>query len=229
MQLKRLLKYLTSIILKKQKDSPLLVAIDGVDASGKTTLAKELSSQLKKSGRLVIQTSIDGFHNPKSIRYAQGENSPSGYYFDSFNYQALKESLLNPLVSTKLQYRTAVFDYRTDSKISSPIQTATKDSILVMEGIFLFRPQLIHYWDIKIFLDVDFKTTIKRVLKRTTEIEYIGNKQKILDKYQRRYIPGQQLYLKRVKPKEKADIVIDNNDFTNPTITKMNRNLLVAT
>ncbi len=220
MKQKELVKHLVAVILKKQKDSPLLIGIDGVDASGKTILAEKLAGELKKSKRPIIRASIDGFHNPKHIRYAKGENSPEGYYFDSFNYKAIAEALLNPLSFGKLQYKTAVFDYRTDLEVVSPVKTATKDSILIMEGVFLFRPELANYWDIKIFIDVDFKITIKRAVKRTAEIEHIGTEQEILDKYKKRYIPGQQIYFEQAHPKEKANIVIDNSDFENPVIIK---------
>ena len=220
MERKELLKHLATVILEKQKDSPILVGIDGVDASGKTTLAGELVSELKGSGRQIIQASIDGFHNPKSIRYAKGENSPEGYYSDSFNHKAIAEVLLDPLSSGELQYKTGVFDYRTDSEVVLPVQTATRDSILIMEGIFLFRPELINYWDIKIFVDADFKITVKRAIKRAAEREYIGAEKEILDKYEKRYIPGQQLYFEKAQPKEKADIIIDNSDFENPVIMK---------
>lgn len=192
----------------------------GIDASGKTTLANELASKLKGSDRPIIRASIDGFHNPKSVRYAKGKNSPEGYYFDSFNYKAMTESLLDPLNFGRLKYKTAVFDYRTDSEVFSPIRTTAKDSILIMEGVFLFRPELADYWDVKIFMDVNFKINVKRAVKRTAEIEYIGTEQEILDKYQKRYIPGQQIYFEQAHPKEKADIVIDNNDFENPIIIK---------
>ncbi len=216
----KLLKRLASAILEKQKDSPLFVGIDGVDASGKTTLAEELVNELKESGRQIILASIDGFHCPKSIRYSKGENSPEGYYFDSFDYKAVVNVLLEPLSSDTLQYTRAVFDYRTNSKVVSPVQTATKDSILIMEGIFLFRPELLRYWDIKIFVDADFKITVDRAIRRDDEREKIGAKQDIINKYKKRYIPAQQIYFKNVKPKEKADIIIDNNNFENPVITK---------
>ena len=126
------------------------MGIDGVDASGKTTLAGELADELEKSSRPIIQASVDDFHNTKSIRCAKGENSPEGYYYDSFNYKAMTEVLLDPLSSGKVQYKTAIFDYRTNLEVVLPIETADRDSILVMEGIFLFRPELINYWDIKI-------------------------------------------------------------------------------
>ncbi|MEK6874224.1 MAG: hypothetical protein AABX52_00555 [Nanoarchaeota archaeon] len=217
---KELLDYLASIILKKQKNAPIFVGIDGVDAAGKTTLADKLVKELEGSSRLIIRASIDSFHNPRHIRYSKGENSSEGYYFDSFNYKAMVKVLLDPLSSGKLKYQTAIFDYKTDSKIILPVQTATNNAILVMDGIFLFRPELVNYWDIKIFIDVDFKITLKRVIKRSDEVLYLGTEQDIINKYNQRYIPGQQIYFEQANPKEKADIIIDNSDFQNPVIKR---------
>ncbi len=183
-------------------------------------MANELADELKGSGRNIIRASVVGFHNPKGIRYSKGEDSPEGYYFDSFNHEAMAEVLLDPLSSGNFQYETAVFDYATDSEVVLPVQIATSDSILITEGIFLFRPELVKYWDLKIFIDVDFKIAVKRAIGRGTEREYIGAEQEITDRYNQRYIPGQKLYFKKANPKEQADIVIKNSDFENPIITK---------
>src|SRR5262245_16501194 len=99
---------------------PVRVAIDGVDGVGKTTLADELVEPLRRHGRAVIRASIDGFHNPRSIRYKLGRTSPEGYFRDSFNYSALTTDLLTPLGPGGSRiYRSAVFDYRMDSEVAA--------------------------------------------------------------------------------------------------------------
>src|SRR5579863_2110969 len=80
-----------------QRPHPVRVAIDGVDAAGKTKLADALAAALEGQQRAVIRASIDGFHRPRAERYQRGADSPLGYYADSFNYPALRESLLLPL------------------------------------------------------------------------------------------------------------------------------------
>ena len=45
------------------------------------------------------------------------------------------------------------------------------------------------------------------------------------DRYRRRYIPGQELYLSACKPREAADIVIDNSDFERPFIVGSDGNV----
>jgi uridine kinase len=213
-----LLQYLAAAILGIKKDSPILVGIDGVDASGKTTLADELATVLRTSNRPIIRASIDDFHNPEKMRYAKGKDSPEGYYRDSFNYKALQDVLLRPLRDGNPQYQSAVFDYRTDSTIAEPMQKVPKNAILIMDGIFLLRPELVRYWNYKIFLDVDFETSLKRAISRAAEKEHPGGEQANIRKYKERYIPGQQIYFEEAKPKKQADIVINNTDFSNPVI-----------
>jgi uridine kinase len=216
----RLFSYLSHVILDYKKELPVLAGIDGVDASGKTTLADKLAGHLEKSGRQIIRASIDGFHNPSSVRYRQGRESSDGYYRDSFNHELIIENLLRPLGTSDLKFKEKVFDYRLDKEINIREQKAEKDAILIMDGIFLFRPELLHYWDIKIFLDAGFDVTLHRPIKRAKDRKDPDTEQDIIDLYNRRYIPGQKLYFQEASPQEKADIVIDNNDYNNPFIIR---------
>lgn len=72
-------------ILLIERPHPIRVAIDGIDAAGKTTLAKQLATILEEQGRSVIQASIDDFHNPKAVRQQRGTLSPEGYFYDTQN------------------------------------------------------------------------------------------------------------------------------------------------
>src|SRR5919201_5401716 len=108
-----------------RRPHPVRVAIDGVDAAGKTTLADELAAVLRGRGREVIRASIDGFHRPRAERYRRGELSPEGYYHDSFDYNAVREAILGP------------------GGVQAPL-----NSILLFDGIFLLRPELTEHWDL---------------------------------------------------------------------------------
>ena len=215
----QIVKYLAKAILDRNTTHPLRVGIDGVPASGKTTLSNDLAEELKKSGRQVIYAAVDGFHNPKKTRYRKGRESPEGYLLDSYNNQAVIDNLLIPLgPGGSLEIKTAIFDFLIDSEVEIPVLKAVKDAILVMEGIFLFRPELTGYWDLKIFLDIDFSISLDRALGR--DGYYLGNEADIREMYEKRYIPGQMLYFAASKPKEQADILIDNNDFGNPRVIR---------
>lgn len=214
---KELLTYVADKITRIQQHHPVRVAIDGFCAAGKTMLANELSGILRSTDRQIIRISADDFHNPREIRYRQGRNSGEGYYRDAFDHAAIIEHVLKPLgAGGGWQYRRATLDFMSDVTVVVPAETANQDAILLMDGVFLFRPELIHSWDFKIFIDVDFKITVQRAVKR--DGYYLGSEQEILEKYNQRYIPGQRIYVQEVKPLERADIVIDNNDFESPVI-----------
>lgn len=202
------------------KEQPILIAIDGVDTSGKTTFSKKLSEYLVKYGHKVINASIDGFHNPRNIRYKRGAQSSEGYYRDSFNYDSLIKNLLEPLSSgSNLPYRTSIFDFKTESKIQEDFKYATKDSILIMEGVFLLRPEISGFWDYSIFLHVDFDQVILRAKERDGYL--FGSEDEITRRYIHKYIPGQQLYIREANPYEKANLIIDNSNYLEPKIISL--------
>jgi uridine kinase len=158
----------------------------------------------------VIRASIDGFHNPASIRHQRGTTSPEGYYYDSFNYQALKDLLLIPLgPNGTLKYCSAVFDYRADSAFEAEPVSANSNAILLFDGVFLLRPELMNYWDLSIFVDAAFDVTLARAMQR--DVALFGNSENVRTRYEQRYIPGQKIYLEHCKPKQNATIVVNND------------------
>ena len=176
-------------------------------------MADELVEPIRRRGRQVIRASIDGFHNPRSVRYKRGRHSPEGYFRDSFNHDALIESLLAPLSpGGTRRYRDAVFDHITDSEVVVPAETAEHDAVLMFDGIFVHRPELMPYWDFTIFLDARFDVTVPRNARRS------GGSPDVEDKDNRRYVQGQRLYLKQCQPKSLATLVVDSNDFENPRL-----------
>jgi uridine kinase len=216
-KLEALFEYLAQNIAQMRRSYPLRIAVDGVDASGKTCFADGLASVLKGKQCVVIRASVDGFHNPKSIRRQRGDLSPEGFYHDSYNYPALIHNLLKPLgPGGSLEYRTQVFDVEKDEPIDSPLRTTSGDAILLMDGIFLLRPELLPFWDLKIFLQADFKNTVQRGAARDASL--YGSRQTAEERYWERYVPGQELYLRLADPVDNADILIDNNDLESPNL-----------
>jgi uridine kinase len=132
---------------------PLRVAVDGPPAAGKTTLADELALLLRSRGREVIRASTESFHLPRAQRYRRGEFSPEANYHDSFDYDTLRRVLLDPLgPDGDRRYQHAVYDLDTDTALSPPATAAPADAVLLLDGVFLLRPELIGRWDLSIFV-----------------------------------------------------------------------------
>jgi uridine kinase len=128
-----------SMIAQVQCPHPTRVAIDGVDAAGKTTLADELAVIVERLARPVVRASIDGFHNPSEIRRRRGSLSPVGYFQDSFDHTALLEELLGPLgPGGSRAFRRAVFNHRTDTRVEARIDHAPADAVLLFDGCSCF-------------------------------------------------------------------------------------------
>jgi uridine kinase len=222
------LEYVSRQILKVRVPHPLRVGVNGVDGSGKTVFAQRLARALQdQTERQVICACIDSFHNPRSVRYAQGRASPEGYYRDSFNFSALITDLLEPLgPQGDRLYKVACFDLLADQEVTSSPQVAQLDAILIVEGIFLFMPDIASRLEWKIFLDVPFDVTWRRMLARHQDGQHLSveEERRVVEEERRlfttRYMPGQSLYLGEVHPSSLADIVIDNTDFENPRIIR---------
>ena len=183
---------LAGLVNRIKPDHPIRVGIDVVDASGKTKFANELFEPLKGKNRDVIRISVDGFHNPRKVRYLKGSISPPGYYENSFNNDAIASYVLKPLgPEGSLKYKSAIFDFITDSEIDQPFHEASIDSILLFEGVFLHNPLLTENRDFTIFVHADFNVILKRAQER--DIYLFGNADKIKETYEAKYIPGQPL------------------------------------
>ncbi len=197
---------------------PLRVALDGVDAAGKTTLAEELVAPLEELGRSVIRASVDGFHHPRARRYRRGADSPAGYFHDSFDCQSLRDLLLAPLGPTgNRRYRRACFDYRVDAPVAAAEELAPADAVLLFDGVFLLRPELRDHFDLKIFVDVSFAVSVERACRR--DAAQFDSPAAARARYEQRYVPGQQLYLGQCRPRALADLIISNDDPAVPQIT----------
>ena len=217
MKRRELIEALAARIAAIRRYHPVCVAVDGVDASGKTTLADELAPSIEALGRQVIRASVDGFHNPTAIRRRRGPTSPEGYYLDSFNHHDLIRSLLQPLgPGGSLMFRRAVFDFRSDEPVETPQERAQDDAVLIFDGVFLLRPELRELFDFSIFLRVDLKIALDRAEAR--DLPLFGTAEAVRRRYQTRYFPGQQLYLEQVRPELLASVVINNNDPMRPIV-----------
>lgn len=193
---------------------PTRVAVDGPPAAGKTTLADELAVVLRAQGRHVIRATIEGFLFPKAQRYRRGEYSPEACYLDNHDYDALNRVLLDPLgPGGDRRFQHAVYDRTTDTALSPPASTAPADAVLVFDGVFLLRPELIDRWDLRIFVSTAFEQTVDRALIRERGVLSAAD---IERRWRERYIPSQQLYFATVRPTDHADIVVHNDKTQQP-------------
>lgn len=183
-----------------------IVAVDGADGAGKTHFADDLAAMLEKKGHAVFRASIDGFHRPRAERHLAGKDSPEGFYRDSFDYSTFRRVLIEPFrLGEGAAFVTAAFDHRRDATVPAKWRTGPRDAILIVDGIFLNRPELRGLWNYSIWLDVPDAVREQRLLARDGP-GGVGP----------RYSGGMALYLAEAKPRAAASAIIDNADFDHP-------------
>ena len=193
---------------------PARVAVDGAPAAGKTTLADELAVVLRARGRVVIRATIDDFLFPRAQRYRRGEYSAEGCYFDTHDFHALNRVLLDPLgPGGDRRFRSAVYDRTADAVVSPPFATAADDAVLVFDGVFLLRPELIDRWDLSVFVSAALEKTVDRAVVRE---QRVSSRAEVERRWRERYLPAQQLYFATVGPAEHADVIVHNDEPQQP-------------
>ncbi|MFZ3415069.1 uridine kinase [Arthrobacter sp. 3Tela_A] len=190
----------------------VFIGIDGVDGAGKTTFADALGARLQCP---VIRISTDGFHRPTRERYRQGRASPRGFFEDSYDYGAFRNLVVDPLrPGGSGRYRTASHDLASDRPVQPPELQAPELAAVLVDGLFLHRPELSGIWDATVFLDVSFETSCRRLEQRDSS-----------DPNPRapangRYVRGQEIYLAACDPRSAASVVVDYNDGAAPRIVR---------
>ncbi|GGM72296.1 uridine kinase [Lentzea pudingi] len=196
---------------------PLRVAVDGITASGKTTLARELTASVAARGRSAAHLSMDGFHNPRAVRHRQGRDSADGYYLDAYDFAAFSRLVLEPLgPGGDRRYRERIIDLRSDTPIDEPPVQAPDDLVLVVDGSFLQREL---EWDEVVFVDTPFAVARERGSRRDADL--LGGLEKAQRAFDQRYHAASRRYLDEVGPADRASVVVGNEDVAHPVLRRI--------
>jgi uridine kinase len=210
---------IADIVCRDQPSHPARVAIDGVTASGKSTLARELSGAVAARGRPVIHLTMDGYHHRREHRHRQGRTSATGYYDDAYDFAAFARLVLTPLgPGGDRHYRERIIDLASDQPITEAPAAAPADAVLIVDGSFLQRPELASHWDHRIFLDTSLDVARSRGVSR--DAAQFGGQVQAEQLYAARYHAACLLYLDVVRPADRATLVIDNNDLARPRVLR---------
>ncbi len=170
-----------------------IIAVSGFGGSGKSTFAKLLGELLDIS---VI--SIDSFQK-------DGAFDSEYKLWEIMDYSRLEKEVLQPFLNNQSNITYGHFD-PIKRKVTDNIKINTNRK-LIIEGVGLFRPELLKYFTYKIWMDSPLETSIARGKRRdkndfgTPTDEYWDGIWKKNDLE----------YIEEYKPKQAADYIFDNN------------------
>lgn len=193
-------------------DDRILVALDGFDGAGKSHLSRELAEHARlRARRPIVCVSIDGFHRPKVDRIAAG-TGPEGFYSGSYRYDAFRACVVDALRAHG-SITPAVWNVGRDEPVD-PVRIAVPPTgVVLVDGIFLQRPELAAVWDATVWVHAPFEVSVPRGNAR-----FPGNHDADPEApSHRRYVGGQRMYLAEARPQERATWVWDNTVLDRPT------------
>lgn len=198
-------------VLQNYGHGRVIVAIDGADGAGKTVFADGLAEAFRSLGHTVFRASIDDFHQPRQLRYAKGRDSADGFFEDSYDYAAFRRLLIEPFrAGRSAAFQTRYFDLDQDAVLPAETVQAPADAFLLVDGIFLLRPELRGIWNFSIWLDAPDDVRRERMIERD------GSHPESDEPRGRRYLGGQERYQRESSPRSAASAIVDNTDYEHP-------------
>ena len=191
------------------------VGIDGRTASGKTSFGHDLAVGVARTGRTVLRACLDDYKKPWADRHLYDRETGGGYYRNAFDYDAVRRLLLEPIhTAGPASVALCSIDPLTQQDHSAILTPVSDDAVLIVDGVFAFRPELNNYWNLRIWLDIDRATAIKR--GSTRDRNWSGSDTETL--HINRYAAAEDFYMTEANPTTIADIIIDNHNFASPHI-----------
>jgi uridine kinase len=191
----------------------LRIAVDGKTTAGKTSFGHELAAALNGLGRPTLRACFDDFKNPWSEAHLYDRISGEGYYRNAYDFPAAVNLLRSAGPDGDGRVALCSRDSLTGASHQGETVQAEKSAILVVDSVFALRAEYNHYWDYRIYLDVDRELSIARGIARDCDLEGVEEAESL---HRDRYGVAEDIYSAEVDPKVLADVVIDNTDFTDP-------------
>lgn len=172
----------------KEKGGCAIAAIDGMCASGKTTLASIIGKVL---GAPVYH--MDDFFLPPVKRTKERLSETGG----NVDYERFRTDVLDPLLSGK-PFSFRPFDC-SKMDFADPL-FCEPAPLSIVEGSYACHPALTDDYDYKIFLSVDPALQLERIRTR--------NGERMLERFKNEWIPMEMRYFEAFDIKTKADYTI---------------------
>lgn len=176
-----------SLIESNKNEHPVIIAIDGRSASGKTTFTDRF---LSIDGITVIHT--DDFYRPKNAFGELEIREHDG----NFDIERFKAEVVARLKDKELCY--GVFDCR-QQKISYYVSVVAQKCIIV-EGAYSLNPRLGDYADLSVFFDIDKDMQKKRIYDRNGDENY--------EIFERLWIQAEERYIKHYRIEKLTDYTV---------------------
>ena len=179
----------------------LIIGIAGGSGSGKTTVVKAITEQLKENVVVIPQ---DAYYKDLSHCTAQEKRDHNFDHPDSIDFDLLCQQLKELKEGKTIEQ--PVYSYITCGRSTEETVTVKPADVIIVEGILIFTCKaLLEQMDIKLFVDADDDDRLMRVMSRDI-VERGKTVDWVIERYTKTVKP---MYLQFIEPSKRyADIII---------------------
>ncbi len=173
----------------------MIIGIAGGSGSGKTTVVKAITEQLKDRVVVIPQDSYykDSSHLSEEEKVVMNFDHP-----DAIDFDLLNEHL--QMLRDGQTIEQPVYSYLTCSRSKTETVTVKPAEVVIIEGILIFTSKKLRkQMDIKVFVDADDDDRLMRVMARDI-IERGKTVQAVIDRYSKTVKP---MYHQFIAPSER--------------------------
>jgi uridine kinase len=182
-------------------DRPVVIAIDGPSCAGKSILATAVAL---RSGASVLEG--DDFYRrtlPRLTLTQREAMSDSSVVDAVIDWERLRDEALLPLrAGQSATYER--YDWDADDGRLAPPKTIQAADLILVEGVYAARPELVDLVDIAIYLGVDPQTRARRYAERDNDPDWV-----------RFWERGEAHYFRVIRPPAGFDLRLGAEDLRN--------------
>lgn len=189
-----------------------VVAVDGIDGSGKSTFAGRLVATLATAGHHPVLLRVDDFR--RIIDWSSADEATL-YYERYFDLDALG-GVVQAFAAHATTLELPGFDGISGQPLPPRQLPLGPEAILVIEGVFIRRIPSGTTPVSHIYLSAPGSVARQQLVAR--DVARGRGRDDIERRLDRRYLPGQARYHAECDPRGRADLVVDNSDYAAPLL-----------
>jgi uridine kinase len=200
-----------AIVRKRGAVAPnraVLVGVSGIDGGGKGFVTIKVAEALRDKSLNIAVISADDWLNLPNVCLNR-KNYGQHFYEHAIRFDEMFERLIVPLREHR---KVDVLADCGDAKAASHRKhhyLFHNIDIILLEGIFLFKPAYRDYFDLKVWIECSFETALRRAIARGQEGLPPAETRHAFKKI---YFPAQKIHLGRDEPRRAADLILHNDD-----------------
>ena len=193
-EMERLLPILSAVAAKLRTQQRVLLCLDGPCGSGKTTMAQQLAAITEAAC-----VPMDDFYTPHPLKTPERLAQPGG---NADVERLLSEFLLPWREHGSGRYRPYLC---AEDRFGEPIEVPARP-LTILEGSYSLHPSIAKHADIRVFLTIDEKEQLRRLLIREGA--------EGLQSFQRRWIPLEKAYHQAFSLPDEQCLIVDAQPLT---------------